>query len=854
MEIEDNLQKKIDYTFLLYVHLACADGQIHSEESRIMEMLINELNINDITVNEMQKIIGQNDDMLSLDNTIENVLPQEYMNCLQILTTIAYSDGFCDVAEKEMINKIAKQWNIEQDDLEDFIDKAISIQKNLDISSISLDYKQNMSLVEKVISKADTILSGRFLKALSKISSEKMKEKIKSTQNKMLLNGPEYDKAIENCQAIAKEDIKYAKPALNDTLSELNILKSSLSENIKILSINLNKSEAKTAKKVVDFIEGMEETLEKEIYRKLQEIKNSLNKKERAMQFFTVSFIGKTKAGKSTLHAVITGEGEDAIGVGKQRTTRLNRVYEWKNIRIIDTPGIGAPGGRSDEEIAESIIDESDLICFVLNDNNQQETEFSFLKKLKAKAKPLVILLNVKGNLNQKKRLDRFLENNEKIFSIEDKKALGGHFDHIKRYAEQHYGNAYFDIIPVHLFAALLSFKEEHIDVKDKLFYASRLQNFLDSLKLTLIEDGAIRRSQTLLSSTVADIEPSLNWSMQKTEELRVLAKEISIQGDKSKKTIASFKKDSIKNIKLKLKKIFANLKESVEEFALENWEAKEDNLSNAWEYHVNNKVKIEESLNGAYQEVLTSYTNDIEELLIEIGNELSLTAEAIMPKSTLDEQDSSTSMKNFLKIGGGLIGVASAGAFYLGFGSVALANIWNPIGWGLLAVGILAGLFSGLFDSKAKKQQKAVNKISESLNKQIDEQEVVITKNLLEACTKSTTSIENDIVEYFNKMADSLTIIEAELCKSSINIKLISDKVNAAYAKRVVSWLENSKEPLSDKNIKKTIVSVKRRIGKEMIIETSMPIKTNKPQEKISNILQEKLILKQKGTSHETV
>ncbi|WP_426273821.1 GTPase [Exiguobacterium sp. R-17] len=68
-----------------------------------------------------------------------------------------------------------------------------------------------------------------------------------------------------------------------------------------------------------------------------------------------MSFLGKTKAGKSTLHAVLSGKGKDAIGVGKQRTTRNNRVYTWEGLRIIDTHGIGAPHGKSDEDIAKSV-------------------------------------------------------------------------------------------------------------------------------------------------------------------------------------------------------------------------------------------------------------------------------------------------------------------------------------------------------------------------------------------------------------------------------------------------------------------------------------------------------------------
>ncbi len=101
------------------------------------------------------------------------------------------------------------------------------------------------------------------------------------------------------------------------------------------------------------------------------------------MEYFTVSFLGRTKVGKTTLHTVLTGEGEENIGGGKQRTTRYNRVYQWNNLRLIDTPGIGAAeaDGRTDEEIAKSVIGESDIICIVVSDDSVQEYVFDLAKK-----------------------------------------------------------------------------------------------------------------------------------------------------------------------------------------------------------------------------------------------------------------------------------------------------------------------------------------------------------------------------------------------------------------------------------------------------------------------------------------
>ena len=188
--------------------------------------------------------------------------------------------------------------------------------------------------------------------------------------------------------------------------------------------------------------------------------------------------MGKSKAGKSTLHAIITGEGWEAIGVGKQNTTRLNRVYEWKNIRIIDTPGIAAPDGAEYQKIAETIIDESDVMCFVVTNNNQQKSEFEFLKQLKKKGKPLLVLMNVQENLTSEIRLRRFLEKPNEIFS-DDKAKLGGHFDRIRRDAKEYYGTAEFPIIPVQLMAARLARQEIDQIKSNHLMKASRLQSFL---------------------------------------------------------------------------------------------------------------------------------------------------------------------------------------------------------------------------------------------------------------------------------------------------------------------------------------------------------------------------------------
>ena len=194
---------------------------------------------------------------------------------------------------------------------------------------------------------------------------------------------------IQQCAKIANEDFKYSDKALRLTFTTLKDLGNGIQQVIRdIQQKTIGQGKYQTAKGVADQLEQTRQSLSAEILHTLEEVREALQAKQRALNHFSIAFMGRTKAGKSTLHAVVTGEGWEAIGIGKQRTTRYNRVYEWKNIRIIDTPGIGAPGGKTDEEIASSVIEEADVICYVVTDDSIQESEFAFLKLLKRKLNP----------------------------------------------------------------------------------------------------------------------------------------------------------------------------------------------------------------------------------------------------------------------------------------------------------------------------------------------------------------------------------------------------------------------------------------------------------------------------------
>lgn len=162
--------------------------------------------------------------------------------------------------------------------------------------------------------------------------------------------------------------------------------------NDKVIKNNTSKEVQEVAK----IVEATKNHFQELINVSLSENLEVLEKKRRNIRYFTIAFMGRTKAGKSTLHKVITQQDNDDIGVGKLRTTRYNRSWYWEKLRIVDTPGIGAPGGDVDTEIAKSIIDEADIICYVVTSDSIQETEFDFFETIKERNKPLYIIIAVR--------------------------------------------------------------------------------------------------------------------------------------------------------------------------------------------------------------------------------------------------------------------------------------------------------------------------------------------------------------------------------------------------------------------------------------------------------------------------
>ena len=581
--------EKLDYEFLLLTHLICADKQIHSKEIAFLNELSKRKQLRKNTIEEKEKIFTQQSN-LTLIHIAQKVLPHQQKQVFEQILEIAKVDGYFAPLEQDMIAEIMKIWDWNYL----YISQMRQEAENFNTSQIEniINTIKRPSFIENAGKSARKLFSNVLGRAKT-ISTEEVKEQIGRIQQRILLSGTEYDDSIQKCAVITIEDYEFAEKSLKNTESALKILKSNLQKVIgSIQDKSKTQGKANTVQEVTDFLENTNDSLTNQIFKEISEVRNALNAKQRALNHFSIAFVGKTKAGKSTLHATITGEDWNSIGIGKQRTTRFNRVYEWKNIRIIDTPGIGAAehDGRKDEEIAKSIIDESDVICYVVTDDSIQNTELEWMRLLKDNNKPLIVLLNIKEAIDKdSKRLERFLKKHQELFKKKGKgkNGIDGHINRIREDCTKHYGNNYFDVIPVMLLAAQLSRNpqtEQHKLYQEELYQASRIQDFLDSIRLSIIEYGDIRSSQNILGSTVGKIEQPNKWVRNQKKGYVELKNKLESKKNEFNQQIKNAKEDSHNLLINEIEKVYKEVIDLVGSFAEENWDADEATMKIRWE------------------------------------------------------------------------------------------------------------------------------------------------------------------------------------------------------------------------------------------------------------------------------
>lgn len=757
---------KIEYkkiAYLLGCYMVIVDKEINQMEVDVLDNYL-PLSKEDELYHQRMQIFSDDEERMKLKDILDKLVMANYSvaqktEIVTLLARIAYGDDYMASSELELLIKVGKLLKL---DIEQIIEETQS-ESNKRIDSSQL------SSLKRFVGKMENTIYQNFA------NSDK-----KSVVD-MMLGGLGYSASIAQITEDAEKDLARVTRIIDDLNSMLN------EEYNHLASIKpSSKKVSKEVLKIEQIIQGIRGSFNEIIDNSLTSNREVLDKKRRNIRYFTIAFMGRTKAGKSTLHKVITQQENDDIGVGKLRTTRYNRSWYWNKLRIVDTPGIGAPGGEADTEIAKSIIDEADVVCYVVTSDSIQETEFDFFSTIKERNKPLYIILNVKSNLNQAIRLKRFIANPNDWRLGDGPQSIKGHIERIHDKLDGKYNMDSVRIIPIHLLAAQIALSGEKDSKTSKiLFDASNISEFTNSVKKEVQLSGSLKKSLSVIDGTSYQI----NTIWHKIyADLKSLKEGNEVLKKKQAKNYTFFKNE-LTQVEQYLKTIFQGTRDDLHNrasaFASEHYD--DEDAGKAW-----SKDMVVKSINKRLEQQIQERFNDLNEKIKSELEEMIMDMRISLATNNIGSNVSGESVTNTRLVSNMFVGVLA----------VALC-VWNPLGWGIAlstVVGIIGKFFTSLFTSKSEKIRKATENLRKQLCDSIDSG---IDKNLKQVLENTRKSINDtyksidSVLKAYTKNADDIITDMDRLVKQ---VQEKENAINSLVSLRILDFV--GKNPVKEISI----------------------------------------------------
>ena len=748
--------KKIAY--LLGCYMVIVDKEINQMEVDVLDNYL-PLSKEDELYHQRMQIFSDDEERMKLKDILDKLVMANYSvdqktEIVTLLARIAYGDDYMASSELELLIKVGKLLKL---DIGQIIEETQS-ESNKRIDSSQL------SSLKRFVGKMENTIYQNFA------NSDK-----KSVVD-MMLGGLGYSASIAQITEDAEKDLARVTRIIDDLNSMLN------EEYNHLASVKpSSKKVSKEVLKIEEIIQGIRGNFNEIIDNSLSSNREVLDKKRRNIRYFTIAFMGRTKAGKSTLHKVITQQENDDIGVGKLRTTRYNRSWHWNKLRIVDTPGIGAPGGEADTEIAKSIIDEADVVCYVVTSDSIQETEFDFFSTIKERNKPLYIILNVKSNLNQAIRLKRFIANPDDWRLGDGPQSIKGHIERIHDKLDGKYNMDAVRIIPIHLLAAQIALSGEQDSKTSKiLFEASNISEFTNSVKKEVQLSGSLKKSLSVIDGTSYQI----NTIWHKIyADLKSLKEGNEVLKKKQTKNYTFFKNE-LTQVEQYLKTIFQGTKDELHNrasaFANEHYD--DENAGKAW-----SKDMVVKSINKRLEQKIQDRFNDLNEKIKSEVEEMIMDIRISLATDNIGSNVSGESVTN----------TRLAAGVFVSIMTVVASMIVPAVG---IIVGIIGSFFTSLFTSKSEKIRKATENLRKQLCDSIDSG---IDKNLKQVLEKTRKSINDtyksidSVLKAYTKNADDIIMDMDKLVKQ---VQEKENAINSLVSLRILDFV--GKNPVKEISI----------------------------------------------------
>lgn len=480
---------------------------------------------------------------------------------------------------------------------------------------------------------------------------------------------------------------------------------------------------------------------------------------------FSITVFGRTMAGKSTLMEILTHGNGASIGNGAQRFTRDVRTYHYKKLHITDVPGVAAFEGKDDEDTAFKAAKKSDLIIFIITDDDVQPEVTECLGRIFDLGKPVICIVNVKQSIS-----DNLSEKEMKIFRSRLKRKID--FDRLYGIKRQlyEYGSSYgqdwhsIRFAYVHLKSAFMSQQKKYEKYSTELLDLSRF-SYVDNLIISEVtNNGGFYKFKAFADAVTVPLLESMetlyNQSAENSQQGAILVE----KNKKLQQWNRNFEVNAKTQIETFLTEVSSDLKKQTASFA-------EDNYNNPKADKEWLKIIEKQNIAERGQRVLEALGKECESELKEIVREV----EFDIKFSFFTNEDHSLKMHRLID-GRGAWKWATA----LLSGGLFIADIFCPIPLKKLgfAVGGLGLLGDVLFKDYEKKANIARRELEQKLNSHIEEVIKTLRKKMMDV-------LRDELLEqYMYPMVDNIN-------DAAISLFTLSDTQHR-FASRLNGKLED--------------------------------------------------------------
>jgi hypothetical protein len=397
-------------------------------------------------------------------------------------------------------------------------------------------------------------------------------------------------------------------------------------------------------------------------------------------------------------------------------------------------------------------------------------------------------------------------------------------------------------IFPVHLLAARLSRDEAHQPHATTLYHSSRLQAFLDALQVGLIEEGPLRRSQTMLDGTIHTLAATRADLANLAAPLHDLRERLALKRTHLDVDLRRSAERAQAELLQIVSAAFDRLGDVAYEFARDHYNDNAAACGKAWEHELQRRGfvrQLQDEIVAAHHRYFATVRSFLDEATADLDAFADLRIGAFTPstKPTGFDMRMATSIGSIVAgVGGTVVGVLALAGVAIG-----------PVGWICAAAAVGFGFLGGFFESGSEKRQKAIQRLHDSLRQGITRQQEQTAPQVRDGLVKTHREVSLRIVRYFDALTTALDGATTAMATCEHAFAADTEALNRAFAARLLAFAHQKAAARSPRTV--DVLGVRRDLGASFTIITPHLVDAAIT-ERLSRIVQERLVIEPPTTT----